>query len=303
MSQNNHDTFWILGGDLRSHWLAKHLLEEGKEVHCYAIDPLLLPKNNPKLHCHETLDFTEKKEDAPPIILFPLPFQNKEGNLYAPFHSATVALSKIFSKIPSHAKIFAGQVKEEAKELAKIYQLSIEDFFLREELAIANAVPTAEGCIQIIMERLPITLHDARVMVLGYGKVATATAWRLGVLGARVTIAARNVAQLEQARADGFHTERLGKLIGGLCCYNVIVNTIPAQVLGRGELEDSDEDCLIIDLASLPGGVDFKEAEKLQRTVVQALSLPGKVAPSTAGLTIMRSLFHMLDEEKEGALL
>ena len=61
-------------------------------------------------------------------------------------------------------------------------------------------------------------------------------------------------------------------------------------------LAATDKDILIIDLASRPGGVDFDEAKRLGRRVIWALSLPGKVAPYTAGAIIKNTLINMIEE-------
>ena len=94
----------------------------------------------------------------------------------------------------------------------------------------------------------------------------------------------------------GFGAEHLEQLRGGLCGYDLIVNTVPARVLNRPELEDVKEDCLILDLASKPGGVDLGAAGELGLTVIWALSLPGKVAPVTAGAAIRDTIYNMLRE-------
>ena len=73
-----------------------------------------------------------------------------------------------------------------------------------------------------------------------------------------------------------------------------MVNTVPARVLGRTELEDLRTDCLILDLASKPGGVDLSAAGELGLTVIWALSLPGKVAPVAAGAAIPNTIYNML---------
>lgn len=109
-------------------------------------------------------------------------------------------------------------------------------------------------------------------------------------------MAARRYEQLAWAQAMGLGTEHLAHLAGWLCGYDLIVNTVPAQVLGRLELEDVKEDCLILDLASKPGGVDLRAAGELGLTVIWALSLPGKVAPVTAGAAIKSTIYNMLQE-------
>ena len=66
--------------------------------------------------------------------------------------------------------------------------------------------------------------------------------------------------------------------------------------MGREELEDLKPGCLVIDLASAPGGVDFAAAEELGVKAIQALSLPGKVAPVTAALAIKAAIYNILTE-------
>ena len=122
------------------------------------------------------------------------------------------------------------------------------------------------------------------------------TAQRFQALGARVSVAARRYDQLAWAQAMGYGGEHLGQLKDWLCGYDLIVNTVPAQVLGRGELEAVKPDCLILDLASKPGGVDLGAAGELGLTVIWALSLPGKVAPATAGAAIKSTIYNMLRE-------
>ena len=42
--------------------------------------------------------------------------------------------------------------------------------------ATANAVPTAEGAIELAIAETPITIHNSKCLVMGYGKVAPVTA-------------------------------------------------------------------------------------------------------------------------------
>lgn len=83
------------------------------------------------------------------------------------------------------------------------------------------------------MEELPLTLHSARVLILGFGRVGKLTAHRMGALGAKVTVCAQGYADLAWAAAYGHETMWLEKLGGELGGYDLIVNTIPAQVLDR----------------------------------------------------------------------
>ena len=73
--------------------------------------------------------------------------------------------------------------------------------------------------------------------------------------------------------------------------YDVVFNTVPAPVIGKAFLQKTKADVLIVDLASMPGGTDFEEAERLHVRAVRALGLPGKTAPETAA-EILRSVLE-----------
>ena len=87
------------------------------------------------------------------------------------------------------------------------------------------------------MEELPTTLFGARVLVIGFGRLGKLLSHRLKGLGARVTVSARNYQDLAWIEAYGDCAERTGELKGWLCSYDLVVNTVPARVLGAAELD------------------------------------------------------------------
>ena len=63
-------------------------------------------------------------------------------------------------------------------------------------------------------------------------------------------------------------------------------------------LAKTASNALVIDLASMPGGVDFRAAERLGIKAIHALSLPGKVAPKTSGIIIKNAVYNIIREAK-----
>jgi dipicolinate synthase subunit A len=57
------------------------------------------------------------------------------------------------------------------------------------------------------------------------------------------------------------------------------------------------QNSIIIDLASYPGGVDFEADSRLKIKSIHALSLPGKIAPKTAGAIIKSTIYDIINEE------
>ncbi|MEG0570666.1 MAG: dipicolinate synthase subunit DpsA, partial [Oscillospiraceae bacterium] len=78
----------------------------------------------------------------------------------------------------------------------------------------------------------------------------------------------------------------------------LVFNTVPAQILGEDVLRRVEKDCVLIDLASKPGGIDFEIAKKLNIKAIWALSLPGIVAPITAAQIIYDTVKNIIHERK-----
>lgn len=278
---------WVVGGDLRQAELAKQLAEDGHTVRTFG-----LTAHSGQVFPESDLTQLSKAD----CVIFPLPVSSSNGLLNAPALSSPPDLSSIFPLLSPNCILMGGRLDSETQKLASAHGLTIHDYYDREELAVANAVPTAEGALQLAMEHLPITIHGARVLVLGFGRVGRLTAQRFSALGAKVSIAARKYEQLAWAQAVGFGCEHLEQLSGWLCSYNLIINTVPALILTKEHLKDLAPDCLILDLASNPGGVDKHAAAELGIQLIHALALPGKVAPVSAGIILKRTVCHMLCE-------
>lgn len=281
--------FWILGGDLRQVHLARLLAEDGHHVHTYALD---LAPSLPKNLISEAISALDQAD----VVVLPMPVSSDDNILFAPFSSSSVPLSQILDCISPNSFLCGGRPAVPFLSLSHQRGLSFFDYFAQEELILSNCIPTAEGAIQLAMEYLPITIHASHVLVVGCGRLGKITAERFAALGARVTVAARKHEQLAWAECHGFNTEHIENLSSQLSQHDLIVNTVPALILGTAELSNLKPECLIIDLASKPGGVDFETAKKLHLSVIHALALPGKVAPATAGAIIKRTICHILHE-------
>lgn len=77
----------------------------------------------------------------------------------------------------------------------------------------------------------------------------------------------------------------------------MIFNTVPSRIFDSEVLNATDEGILFVDLASVPGGVDFASAKSKGIDAVWALSLPGKYAPESAGNIIADVLDELFESE------
>ena len=240
-------------------------------------------------------DLAECLNDTKAVILG-IPFSNDGHRVNCKSPDYAVSLRSLYERLAPKSLIIGGKVTPEAQSQAALYGVRFVDYLEREEVNIHNAVPTAEGAIEIAMRELPVTLFGSRSAVLGYGRVGRALAERLKALGSRVTVAVRKKRDAAWCKSSGFDVLGYDSL-AGLRGFDVIFNTVPARILTRAELIDIGTDTLIVDLASKPGGVDMETARELGCRVICALSLPGKVAVRTAGEIIADSVLSILYEE------
>ncbi|MEG2000378.1 MAG: dipicolinate synthase subunit DpsA [Evtepia sp.] len=275
--------FWVVGGDRRQLELAKLLENDGHTVHTAALGPGAkqeLEQDASRAHC----------------IILPLPVTTAEGLLHTPLSQKQYRLEEVLDVLHPGQLICGGIPSAEVKRQMDVRGLQLCDYYAREECMIANAVPTAEGALQIAMEAMSTTLHGSRVLVIGFGRVGKLTAHRLNALGARVTVAARKCEDLAWAQAYGYDTENSVRLSYWLGGYDLIINTVPAMMLDELHLEWIQPEAFLIDLASLPGGIDLEAASRLDLRAVRIGGIPGRSAPVTAAKAIRDSIYNILNE-------
>lgn len=280
----------VIGGDMRQLTLAAGLSKEGFRVFLYGFDNAPLPE--PWLRSEQYPDFALEAD----IIILPVPVSFDGSCVNMPFSENKISLDTLTDKINPTSIVFGGRISENLANAFEKRGIVFRDYMLREELAVKNAIPTAEGAIEIAMSQTPFVLHGSKCLVLGYGRIGKILSQMLCGLGAQTYVEARKFADLAMIEGHGcepLHLCELAKRIGE---FDIVFNTVPSMLLSESVLENMNKHTLIIDLASKPGGVDFDAAKKLGITAIHALSLPGKVAPETSGMIIKETIMNILSE-------
>lgn len=289
----NIDSFGIIGGDKRQLAMARSMADDGYTVYLSGFERLeqLLGTFGGSAPVLETALCSE-------VVILPLPVTKDGKNLNAPFSDKKIPLDDNFAMAMKGKKVFCA-MKENLLKTSKIWNSDmVYDYLKREELQVCNAVPTAEGAIELAMNEYLGTINGSRCLVTGFGRIGKVLAKMLYGLGAEVFVSARKKEDLAWIRLLGY-TPVDNKKIAESGSFDVIFNTIPAVVLDAQVLAKIAQDALVIDLASMPGGVDFDSAKRMGILTVHALSLPGKVAPKTSGEIIKNTIFNMLEEDEK----
>ncbi len=280
----------IVGGDMRQITVGECFAKDGFDVSVYGFKREVVPT---PLTASESLSHT--LDNCKTVILGITPC-DEEMHILTPFWDNVLSADCLVSHLSHGCTVIGGKLSPAFINLCENRGISIIDYACREDFAVLNAVPSAEGAIAIAMHELPVTLHDCKCIVTGFGRIGKILARQLHSLGADVTCTARKSQDLAWIKAFGYNAVHTDNLIG--CVHNVpvIFNTVPNHIFGREILRNIRPGALIIDLASKPGGVDLESAEELCIKVIWALSLPGKTSPVTAGKIIKDTIANILSE-------
>lgn len=275
----------ILGGDKRVSYMAEKLMESGFSVYSYI-------QSAPA--CGEAaLRQVFSEADA---FVGGLPFSRDGKTVFAPFFDTPLPIDTLLPCLRAGMPMLLGKPgKALSKKLTESGAI-VHDYFAREEVSLLNAVPTAEGAIEIALSHLPVTLWETECLVAGFGRIGQYLARLLSFMGARVTVSARKASDFAKCRMLGYRTLHTAALAEAPRPFRVVFNTIPHCVFSRAVLSSLRPDCLLVDLASAPGGFDTGAAAEMGRTLLPALSLPGKVAPETAGEFLADAVQSILRE-------
>ena len=284
--------FAIIGGDLRVIKLAIMLARDQKEIFVYGLEKAEELKNNPNIKYCESI---KKAIQEVEIVIGPIPFSSNGKTINMPFSDKEVTIREMMHVINAKVLI-AGGITPDVYEMANDEYIEIIDIMKREELAVLNTIATAEGTIQITIENTNKIIHGSEVLILGFGRIGKVLARKLAGLSAKVTCAARKDEDLAWIQAYGHKATNINTIGENLRQYDIIINTVPHIILNEERLQYVKNECLLIDLASNPGGIDKKAVKDNQLKFVWALSLPGKVAPTTSAEFIKDTIYNIIKE-------
>lgn len=282
--------YGIIGGDNRNIKLSILLAKEKNIVYTYGLEKAEEIKDNQKINiCTDLKEILEKADN----IISAIPFSKDGKNINMPYSEEKIAIQDCI-KLMKNKVLIAGQISEETKDIAQKNNCKIIDIMKKEEIVILNTIATAEGTIQILMENTDTILQGLKVLILGFGRVSKTLAQKLQQLQMEVTCAARKETDIAWIETYGYNFININNINEKFSEYDVIINTVPAQIITEKEMEYISKKTILIDLASYPGGVDFEKAKEKNLKVIWALGIPGKVAPETSAIFIKREIEKLI---------
>lgn len=270
----------VLGGDIRLHYTAERLKQK-YEVYTYGVRELDMLPDEP---C-----------DA---AVLGLPASRDGINISAPLCREPVPFSVLKKLVKCGGIVIGGMVSPAVRKFCAENGFFCEDHYCDEAVMLRNAVPSAEGALAVGINATPEQMLGQKVLILGFGRIASQLAVYLTAMGCEVIVAARSREKRAKARMLGCRAVGFDVLGNILPEVTLIYNTVPCAVIGEDELAVFDDEAVYVELASV-SGIDSEALKQHSVTVIKAGGLPAKTAPKTAGEIIADAVEEILDTYKE----
>ena len=182
----------IIGGDARQLEVIRKLTELDAKLSLIGFDQLAHSFTGATKMYIDEIDLSDL--DA---IVLPVHGTNLEGKVDTVFSNEQIFVTEeMLLKTPKHCTVYSGISNSYLDELMKKVNRKYVQLFERDDVAIYNSIPTAEGTIMMVIQHTDFTIHGSRIAVLGLGRVGMTVARTFAALGAKVKVGARRTEHL-----------------------------------------------------------------------------------------------------------
>lgn len=180
-------------------------------------------------------------------------------------------------KVPEGSVVFAGNLKEEIREIFGDKKLKHVNFLDFEDFAVKNAVLTAEATLPVLIEHTDRSVFDQKILIMGLGRIGKALAILFDKLGVDYSCMVTE-RELDYASiyARKYFTKK--ELLNKALNFDTIINTIPTKMFEDKDIGRIADETVFIELASIKCLDDTKANFKF----IWALALPTKYTPMSA---------------------
>ncbi|MFN7751566.1 MAG: dipicolinate synthase subunit DpsA [Pseudomonadota bacterium] len=271
-------TIAVVGGDRREQEIARLAAGTGARVRAWGF-----PWPEGGITGVEHADGAAQALRGARIALFPIPGISASGALFAPSAPEPIVPDReMLAAMAPRAHIILGWADSRLKGHCEALGITLHEYEWDQDLMLLRAPAIVEGLLKVTIENTSITIHRARVAVVGQGSIGFLLARYMVALGARTHVFARNPVQRAAAYAAGAEAHPLEDLPGRAPDLDMVFSTVPSRVVGAEVIDRLPAHAFLADLAAPPGGIDFAAAEARGLKAVWARGL-GSRAPVTVG--------------------
>lgn len=260
------ESFIIIGGDKRQEYL-KNILDK---------------KFDSVFHIANPADLSELANIGKYThIILPVPVSKDKNFIFSSNNDLKIKLKDIFDLLSPHQKVYGSGF-----ENIKGAEFEIADMMSDKAFKFANACLTAQGALRLMLENTEDYIIGKKVLILGFGDVASTLADILSKLGLDIYIAARNNSQLSTASLRGYKTLKLTSVGNCIYIFDYIFGTVPSNILSMDDIKSMNNNSTYFELASKSFSANKDYFKEYDKRYIWGGSLPGRFLPEASAKLI-----------------
>ena len=206
-------------------------------------------------------------------------------------------VGSMLEKMPHGSIVFCNHIDVDTEAYPHI---KIINLLQHPKYRLVNSRLTAEGALSLAITSTDKALIHCNLLVLGYGVLARSIAEVFAPLVASVSIATYDLGEIGAA-SERYQTYYKREYVTQLDKFDLIINTIPANVLNAEDVTRPRADAVYIELASPPYGFDRQLGANLSCAYALGSALPDKYSPLSAGRILAKCIDEVCDKTDEEA--
>lgn len=266
----NSGVFLVLGNDKKMKACRKRLVDRGFSAQNIDLSAEL------------------KRIDRSDYIILPLP-----SVANAKINGTDISFTELLSVIDNGQMVFCGNI--DVSSYKNFYS-----YYSNESFLLKNSRLTAQGVLKIIIDNTEDDIRNINVAVLGYGRCGRAVCRLLSSCGMNITSFSRRYETVTLAEDEGIVAGKIDDFRETILHFDIIVNTIPMNILTKNEISQLNQNNIYIEVASKPYGFDISETDIFNFRYILAESLPGRFTPKSAGYNIADTVLSMIKGDEYG---
>lgn len=155
------------------------------------------------------------------------------------------------SRLPDNITLYGGKFNSVIQELFKAKSIEYINLLDDETFAIKNANLTCEGVLGLMIEHSNKSLFENNVLILGAGRIAKAMSILLSRLGVKYSLASFSKEKFSQNYIYSKNNYFAYDFVRDLDMFDIIINTIPAEILDESIINRISKGTIFIETASV----------------------------------------------------
>ena len=282
----------VLGGDLRY----LEIIDSLKSKY----DVSVVGYKNACIDGVSDIDISDVSIGLYDVVILPVNGVMEDFMINCRFNNTPIKLSEdFFVGSKDDVLIFSGIPTPCLDKMLRVSDRDCVYMMKDKDVIKKNAIPTAEGVLADVINNTECTLDNSRILVFGYGNTGKVIVDYLRYFNSDICVAI--IEDKDKKILDGFgvkcfYSDCRSDLVKSIGSSDVIINTVPNNIISDDLVKYINRDCYILDIASHPHGFDREVLDEFFIKNKLYLGIPGKVAPKTSGKILCKKINDVIGD-------